>query len=360
MAVTISVPDALRQSVEAASGGRNTVLYDSKGYPSIMVVVPRFTIEDIDPALGSGTHPAFLVGEVQKSEIFYAKFQAITHDDHALSLPGQDPRTSINFDAAAAACSAKGPGWHLATNAEWSAVALWCWKNGFMPRGNTDWGRDHAQTYETARRADGEAPGDSSEGNGRTLTGSGPASWFHDNTPSGIADMTGNVTEWVAGLRLVEGEIQIIPDNNAAATGADLGADSDLWRGVLENGSLVAPGTADTLKWDADGVDGAGNPVLNTEVTSQSDGDTSASQMYKDLTEAQDVSAPDLLKVLGLYPHATDMERGRFYMRNEGERLPLRGGARYNAGAAGVFALNLRYERSHSRSTVGFRPAFVL
>lgn len=208
------------------------------GYPSVMCVVPRFNIEDIDPALGSGTHPAFIVGGVQKSEIFVGKFLARVHDNHALSMPGQDPSASINFDTADARCSVKGPGWHMMTNAEWSAVALWCWKNGFMPRGNTKWGRDHAQTYETGRRQDGGAPGDAT-GTARTLTGSGPASWFHDNSPAGIADLTGNVWEWQRGLRLVDGEIQIIPDNNAAATDADHSDTSTLWRAIMPNGTLT-------------------------------------------------------------------------------------------------------------------------
>ena len=161
MGVTISAPDALRQSVEAATGGVNTVLYDSKGYPSVMCVVPRFNIEDIHPDLGTGTHPAFLVGGVQKSEIFVGKYLARIHDSHALSLPGQDPSASINFDTADLRCTAKGPGWHMMTNAEWSAVALWCWKNGFMPRGNTNYGRDHAQTADGkfARDHDEHDPG---------------------------------------------------------------------------------------------------------------------------------------------------------------------------------------------------------
>lgn len=359
MAVTISAPDALRQSVEAASGGVNTVLYDSKGYPSIMCVIPRFNIEDIDPALGSGPHPAFVVGGVQKSEIFVGKFQAAVHDERALSLPGQDPTTSIDFDTANTRCASKGPGWHMITNAEWAAVALWCWKNGFMPRGNTDYGRDYDQTYETGRRQDGGDPGDSS-GAARTLTGSGPASWYHDNSPAGIADLTGNVWEWVRGLRLVDGEIQIIADNNAAATDADHSDTSTLWQAILQDGSLVAPGTTDTLKWDATGATGTGSPILNTSVTSQSDGSTSASEMYKDLTAEAGVTVPDIAKVLGLFPHAVDMTRGRFYMCNEGERLPLRGGSRSVAGLAGVFALNLDYERSVSAASFGFRPAFVI
>lgn len=359
MGITISTPDALRQSVEAASGGVNTVLYDAKGYPSVMCVVPRFNIEDIDPALGSGTHPAFIVGGVQKSEIFVGKFLARVHDNHALSMPGQDPSASINFDTADARCSVKGPGWHMMTNAEWSAVALWCWKNGFMPRGNTNWGRDHAQTYETGRRQDGGAPGDAT-GTARTLTGSGPASWFHDNSPAGIADLTGNVWEWQRGLRLVDGEIQIIPDNNAAATDADHSNASTLWRAIVPNGTLVTPGTSGTLKWNATGATGTGSPQLDTSVTSQSDGTTSASQQYKDLTAASGVTVPNLLKLLGMFPHDATIERGRFYMRNEGERLPIRGGNWAVGGVAGVFALNLNHARSLASANIGFRPAFVI
>jgi hypothetical protein len=324
-----------------------------------MCIIPRFNIEDIDPAMGAGTHPAFIVNGVPKSEIFVGKFLAHIHDNHALSLPGQDPSASINFDTADTRCTAKGPGWHMMTNAEWSAVALWCWKNGFMPRGNNQYGRDYAQQYETGRRQDAGAPGATS-GTARTLTGSGPASWFHDNSPAGIADLTGNVWEWQRGLRLVDGEIQIIPDNDAAATDVDHSDTSPLWKAVMQNGTLVAPGTADSLKWNATGADGTGSPILNTSVTSQSDGSNSASEMYKDLTAEAGVTVPDIAKVLGLFPHAVDMTRGRFYMRNEGERLPIRGGHWFYGSNAGVFALNLSTPRSHAGSSIGFRPAFAL
>ncbi|PTV94005.1 sulfatase-modifying factor enzyme 1 [Rhodobacter aestuarii] len=359
MSIIISAPDALRQSVEAASGGQNTVLYDVAGYPSVMCVVPRFNIEDIDPALGSGAHPAFIVNGVARSEIFVGKYLASVHDNHALSLPGQDPAASINFDTADARCSIKGPGWHMMTNAEWSAVALWSWKNGTMPRGNTYFGRDYDQKYETGRRQDGAAPGDAT-GSARTLTGSGPVSWLHDGSPAGIADLTGNVWEWQRGLRLVDGEIQIIPDNDAAATNADHSATSALWRAILQDGTLVAPGTADTLKWDATGATGTGSPQLATAVTSQSDGSTYMFAMYKDLGAASGVTAPNLLKLLGAFPHDTTIERGRVYVRNIGERLPLRGGNWGNGGDAGVFALSLSGPRSRVDAGIGFRPAFVI
>ena len=44
----ISIKDAARQAVEGATGGKVTIMYDDKGYPSYMVRVPKFRIEDID------------------------------------------------------------------------------------------------------------------------------------------------------------------------------------------------------------------------------------------------------------------------------------------------------------------------
>ncbi|MFY0838400.1 hypothetical protein ACA371_28910, partial [Klebsiella pneumoniae] len=58
---TIIIKDTLRQSVEAASGGAQTVLYTAKGQPSFVNIIPKVTIESIDPSLGTGTHPAFIV-----------------------------------------------------------------------------------------------------------------------------------------------------------------------------------------------------------------------------------------------------------------------------------------------------------
>ncbi|MGP3699177.1 SUMF1/EgtB/PvdO family nonheme iron enzyme [Rhodobacter sp. NSM] len=360
MPFTISVPDVLRQSVEAATGGRNTVLYDDKGFPSVMHVIPKFQVQDIDASLGTGVHPAFVVGGVETSEIFVARYLASIHDSRAMSLPGYDPAAGINFDTAVARCSAKGPGWHLMTNAEWAAIALWCSKNGFLPRGNTTWGKSHANGWESASRPDGNLPGVSS-GTGRTRTGKGPVGWNHDNSASGIADLCGNVWEWSAGLRLVDGEIQILANNDAAATGADLSPTSTAWRAILQNGSLVAPGTANTLKFDATGVGGTGSPQLATAITSQSDGSSSASQTFSAITAAAGVTIPPILKALALMPVATTgMDGSRLYMRNLGERMPIRGGSWGDGASAGVWALHANSARSNANPGVGFRPAFVI
>jgi len=76
----------------------------------------------------------------------------------AVSIPGRDPWCSVTFDAAKAACVNKGSGWHLMTNWEWAALVLWCLKNGYQPRGNTNYGRAHDALHETAPRQDGLAP----------------------------------------------------------------------------------------------------------------------------------------------------------------------------------------------------------
>lgn len=47
MAFTFSIKDTYRQAVEAASGGKQTVLYDDKGYPSIMNIIPKLSYKDV-------------------------------------------------------------------------------------------------------------------------------------------------------------------------------------------------------------------------------------------------------------------------------------------------------------------------
>ena len=365
MGLTLFNKDALRASVEAASGGQVTVHYDDKGYPSFMFVVPKFNLQDIDASLGTGVHPAFIVNGVEKSYVHIGQYQAIVKDSRAVFIPGVDPATSVNFDHARTYCANKGPGWHLMTNAEWAALMLWCWKNNFFPRGNTDYGRSYAATYETARRVDGGTPG-STSGTPRTYTGSGPVSWRHNNSPNGIADLVGNIWEWVGGLRLNVGEIQILQNNNAADNTKDQGAASAEWKAILADGSLVAPGTANTLKYDSvnagtTGVVGAAqldNVIDNSNAPASGD-DGCCSNAFKDLAADTGITAPALLKQLLLFPHAADLV-GQLYVRNYGERLPIRGGSLDSQGAGGPFALYLHNPRSGSGSNLGFRPALII
>ncbi|WP_072670553.1 hypothetical protein [Vibrio injensis] len=327
-------PDSLRTQVEAATGGRVTVLYDDKGYPSYMHVIPKFRYEDLglDGVLGAGVATAFLKDGQEKSEIFIGQFQASMYDGRAVALPGKDPRTSINFDAAKAACVDKGPGWHLMNAHEWAAVALWCKANGFEPRGNTNWGRAHDATHETAVRPDGGTPGVSS-GTGRTATGGGPASWRHDGGLSGIADLVGNVWEWQDLLKTKDGRIITTLDN------AFDKAESD-W--ISQDHYVSNEGGSPRLQ------NSAGNAV-----------DASISQDWNTLSKQSGYTESELMKRLLISPDTETEMQGRFYINTNGERFPRRGGDWNNGSAAGLAALALSYARSRTHTNTGFRPAFV-
>ena len=364
--MTIFIKDDLRASVEAATGGLVTVLYTAAGHPSYMNVIPKFNLQDIDASLGTGVHPAFIVNGVEKSELFIGQHVGCVKDSNLLSFPGAVPQVSANYDTFRTWAANNGPGWHMMTNAEWAAIALWCWKNGTMPRGNNNWGRDIGSPWEVARGVDGGTPGDAS-GNGRHYTGSGPASWRHNGQSSGIADLNGNVWEWTGGLRLNNGEIQVLANNDAADNTKDQSRTSTLWKAIkASDGTLVAPGTAGTLKYDATGANGTGGNVLSDTVTSRSgnvDEDdlvNGTSQAMESMGLKEGLTVPNIAKVLCLYPPVAGLGGDNFWMRNHGERLPLAGGYFSYGASAGVFARSLNLARSSVLGNVGARPAYVL
>jgi hypothetical protein len=355
--------DVLLNSVLAASGGKQVIKYNANGDPSVMVRIPRFNLEDIDPSLGSGPHPAFVVNGVVKPEIYIGAFQAILEKNCAISVPGQSPRVNINFDNAKAACVANGPGWHMMTAWEWAAVALWCMKNGSQPRGNTLNGKAYEAGWETGT----PAPDNSL----KTLTGSGPASWRHDGTLAGIADLVGNVWEWNDGMKLVDGQVYAPDDNNYALAESAWPA-----TGVFFDAS-AGPG-------DRSGVVDVGDPLLSNTIshyietpTPPGGGDTgdfdyvhksswnatALSAGYDGLTEAvrkkmaQMLIAPKLASSGS--PIFSDI-KGGIWFRNYGVRFPLRGGCWGGASYAGLGALFLGGLRAIVNSFVGLRPAFVL
>ncbi|MFY9328506.1 MAG: hypothetical protein WAO76_10870 [Georgfuchsia sp.] len=347
---TIFIKDDLRASVEAATGGQCTVLYTASGAPSYMRVIPKFNLQDIDASLGNGVHPAFIVGGVEKSEIFIGQYQGIVKNGELLSLPGVDPSASANFDAFLSYARANGAGWHIITNAEWAAIALWCWKNGFMPRGNSNYGNSSDATWEQGRRQDGIAPG-TVAGTARTLTGSGPASWRHDNTSAGIADLNGNVWEWCAGMRVNAGEINIIQNNDAALNATDMSVGSAAWKAIDGgNGALVAAGSANAIKYDVAGV---ANYTMVRASGAAFEGMTNPSGTPVGATALQ------IAKSLGLYPVNAELGGDGFWLDVTGERLPVRGGIWSYGALDGVFALHLGSARTNVGTTLGSRPAFV-
>lgn len=82
-----------------------------------------------------------------------------------------------------------------------------------MPKGNNYYGKDISESgfpnkAVTAAWYSGKTA--------KTATGSDPESWYHNGTYARIADLNRNITEWVSGLSLNNGEIQIITNNDTA------------------------------------------------------------------------------------------------------------------------------------------------
>ncbi|HBG07701.1 MAG: hypothetical protein A2075_09260 [Geobacteraceae bacterium GWC2_58_44] len=316
--------EELRQSVEAASGGKQTVLRTDKGQATYMNIIPKFRMEDIHPTLGTGVHPAFLVGGVEKDEILIGTYLAVIRDGEALSLPGQDPATSINFDVAHALCLAAGEGFHLTTNWEWAAIALQVAAKGHDVRGNTSYGKSHSHPDERGTKVNGS---------NRTLTGSGPATWRHDGTEHGIADMVGNIWEWVGGLKLVGGRFVMPADNDFVLPEAQWPASEVCLEGI--NGTPRFSASTSCRGW--------------------------FNQTFKGLAGVDGHPSADSLKQAMLCPLAAMDIPGHFWAdTSEGfEALPFRGGSWDSGSNAGLAALDLDGGRSDACSALGFRPAFI-
>lgn len=303
---------------------RNEVIFDKSGIPDIMVA---FTPDELGlPAELKGRKvEAYLIG----------KYPATMIDGVPHSLPFQKPAVDVNHDEAIRLCEAKGPGWHLITNDEWAALAHQSRKNGTLPRGNTNSGKSHSHPEETGTTYEG--------GYGKTLTGSGPVTWNHDHTAEGVADMCGNVWEHVGGIRFVDGKVQVIPRNEAAA-GADQSKDSPEWVNIYTaDGDPIYYEVTDDEIW--------------LRATEPEDKDY-CGVSFTDL-EPGEVDNLDELIRLGLYPADGYEGSDYFWLDTNGERCVFRGGTWYDGANAGVFCLNGKYARSYSSAGVGFRPAFV-
>ena len=342
LGVSPYIRDMERHAVERATGGRQTIIRDSAGNANAMFVLPRFSYADLGMTadMGTGDVTAFDFGSGSiKSEIFIGAYLA--SGSGAVSAPRQDPRTSLDHTAARNACSAKGAGWHLMTAHEWAAIALWCMANGYEPIGNTNWGRSHAKTWMVGDRADNRAPGDAA-GTGRTQTGSMGSEATHTRTLGGIADLVGNVWEWQDGLLLQDGRFKISAYNTQAEVDWAF-ADAFLDASTPTGGSAILSNAVNNRLGAIGDNANAGN---------------SANVEWRAMTKSGSYVSNQAMKRLLLEP-AGALPQGRIYMRNFGERLPIRGGAWSHGTIAGLAAVDLSYSRVVTSTVIGFRPAFA-
>lgn len=339
----------------------NKLIMDDKGLPGVYV---ERIAQPLNALLTNGDnsiHPAFLYNGIQKDSLFFGKFQAKAHASRAYSLPGEDPSVWINFDTANNYCKNKGDGHHLMTAAEWAFLALLAKKMGTMPKGNNNYGKDISESLRVAIPTSKDG-----QNTARVATGTGPVTWSDTGTIDGIFDLNGNVWEWLAGMRLVYGELQVIPYNNAADPTIDLSATSTAWKAIRAAATsyndifMVPNGTGTTsgsvkLDWTSSHWQWQAAALTAQEDTGRSAGFAA--------TTSSGLSAfcKMYLQAMALLPEDSDTGYGDDTVwANNGaaERLPFRGGHWHCGAGAGVFALSFHYPRSYRNAYVGFRAAF--
>ena len=358
------------------SGGKNTIKWVNNGaetklyWPSIGVRRPAKKAVHYLTGAGDDIHPAFVAGSTNYDQYWMSKYPGpyVVSNSKTilLSLPGFDGMSNLltraqiapSYDTALAYGKAGGNGSHLVTNVEWMEVAMSCLRDGFQPRGNNYYGR----AYEDPDLPEyyGVPAYWSSNKIARVLNGSGPLSWFHDGSPWGIWGMNGNFYSVTAGLRQKAGEIQIIQNNDAALDATDQSDATGAWKAILQDGSLVAPGTDLTLKYDATA------PIkICTEITARTSTESKSNE-FGNVVAADGITIPNILKLLGIAPADTAAALGNdyIYLRNDIdgtylETMARRGGGWYGSAQIGVFVLDLSFARSSTDSAVGARSAFL-
>ena len=363
-------------ALEAASGGRNTLLFDNLGLPSVMVRIPMFLWSDVLEGAPEEPCSAFVVDGKVKEEIYISKYLNVVEHGRGYSLPGRNPASMYERDEMKAICAKKGRGWHLMSNAEYMALAFWCRKNGTYPHGNCWNGSDFIHRHEHAvRNYVGFFKGRFFDMHmWPSLTGTGPDTWTHDGSPYGVTDLIGNLWDTLAGMRVLDGEINIIPDNDSAMN-VDESPDSPYWRAIMPDGSLVAPGTPGTYKIDAltpgleteDFINLNCGLVLSTEVTHPhyyGDNPDIRHRAYTMTPFREMVHKPGaepniLIKEIGMYP-VDDMQRNPvFFVRNYGERMLAKGGSWFDRDTGSMFELYMREDRAWIAQDIGFRACWV-
>lgn len=342
----------------------NELIADDKGIPGVYVQRSRQILSYLlSSCEDSSVHPAFLVNGVEISRLMIGKFQGKVHNNRVYSLPGEDPTASINLDTYEKYCKDKGDGHHCITAAEWAFLALLAKKNGTQPKGNNNYGKDIS---ESTYMAIPSMARDSNNRIQRVATGTGPKTWSDNGEIDGIWDLNGNVWEWVSGIRLVKGELQVIPYNNAASPDCDTSATSSEWKAINAAATswtdlFITPNgqgtTPNSIKLDYV----SSHWQWATSITSQADSSRSAAFASTTFGNGVTDFCKMYLHAMALAPEDSDTDYGDdVFWANNGadERCALRGGRWHDGADNGVFALSFGSPRSNVRANIGGRPAF--
>lgn len=262
------------------------------------------------------------------------------------------------MDHARQYCEAKGEGWHLMTRMEWGLIQRMCEAAGFVPKGNNNYGRHDSESFYKAIPT--YMSGDKI---GRVATGTGPLTWYHDNSPSGISGLTGNVWEWMGAVRSVYGEIQFLVNNNGADSAHSQSQTSTEWKAIsCVDGSFITPDgkgtTANSVKID---IVGGKLQWAKTITHKNADGDW-PSCTFGSITCSADIGANAklLLQALGMMPYSSsDLCAGHTcWFRNSDEERAFFSGCSWHHPSYGLGSFCGSRPRSSVVDALGFRAAY--
>ena len=370
------------------SEGKNQVFFDKAGRVHIMVnfyadskarldyLSQSNTLFNSGDAGLSSVHPAFIVNNAPIRGFRLDKYQwpRVNGKNYCASLYGLPPAygsggATMSYDGMHSAVDAvngaasdpDGIKVHVQTRAEFSYLALLSAVKAFQCRGNTSSGKAHDKTSEA-----GAPCGYMYNGKPiHTATGTGPITWYSDGTPWGVADLVGNVLEWASGYKMNEGEMYFMPNNDAADTVASEHAiGGSKWKGLLSDGSFVAPGTDLTMKYDytADPGTSGEKPFELTDTLrfKQTVESPYGSVNLASLTAHEGLTVPTYLRLMMLFPLLTGTPKGRAYMRNYTVRASYVGGYWDYGSIAGFGCSNGSYTPSSTYYSIGGRSASII
>lgn len=253
----------------------------------------------------------------------------------------------------------------MMTKVEWAAIMLWCKKNGFMPYGNNNYGKDSRETLQQAIPATYGSGTDAGKIY-HVLTGTGPLTWSHNKQLDGIWDLNGNVSEWTGALRTVKGELQVLENNNGANSDNPQTAASTAWKAIdATTGAFITPDgngtTANSIKIDATGTGGAQWCKTITKTSENFSCALGALTCSADISDA----AKAVLRAYGLLPvdgaKASDYDDDRLWFNNVAdERLFHSGGSCGGGTGAGVgYSSGAWSNRGGVHVNIGWRSAYV-
>lgn len=392
----------------------NVIIYDDRGdVAGVFVKFYKCKSSDLVAGLPDHTHPAFIINGVEQDYILLGKYKAMQYKNLDIrSVPMGLPVTSISPDGLLSAIKASSPVVSGMTIADYGLLKLWAQKYGITLRGNTQYGQDvraatvwkigesysadderayegwlykalvsHTSsaankpdiaplTWKRIKMIGGLMSGDdtyastsSYDSRSRTLTGSGPVEWFFGGDPGSLADLCTGLPELQAGYRLVNMELQILPNNDAADPAADLSATSEGWKAILPTGSgggyeLVAPGTAGTLHWR--NINSTVTLDNNEPSESELTGST-PNRAFKDMTASSTLTdVPSIVKELGLFPtDSSDKTPGTSLFNMVASERMVSRGTLYNVSSASIVGMGgcrCNITRAYAASYNSIRP----